>query len=84
MSRAEKTLADMRKKPRADWRIAQLEAVAKAFGVNVRKSGGSHVVFEHPASIEAISVPARRSIKPVYVRRFVTLIDTVRGANEAS
>ena len=78
MTRADKTLADMRANPR-DWRITRLEAVAAAFGVNVRKPGGSHVVFEHPAVAEALSVPARRPIKPIYVRRFVRLIETVRG-----
>jgi len=44
--------------------------VAAANGVNVRKPRGSHVVFEHPGVAEAVSVPARRPIKPVYVRRF--------------
>ena len=78
MARADKTLADMRANPR-DWRITRLEAVAAAFGVNVRKPGGSHVVFEHPAVAEALSVPARRPIKPIHVRRFVRLIETVRG-----
>ncbi len=52
MVRANKTLDAMRANPR-DWRIGQLETVAAAFGVNCRKPGGSHVVFEHPAMIEA-------------------------------
>lgn len=61
-----------------DWRIEQLEAVARAFGLNVRKPGGSHVYFTHPRLAEGLSVPARRPIKPVYVRAFVRLIDRVR------
>jgi hypothetical protein len=67
MPRADKTLDRVRANPR-DWRIASLEAVAAAHRVNIRKPGGSHVVFEHPAVAEAASVPARRPIKPVYVR----------------
>ncbi len=78
MARADKTLDAMRANPR-DWRIGQLESVAAAFGVNCRKPGGSHVVFEHPAVIEALSVPARRPIKPIYVQRFVRLIEAARG-----
>jgi len=81
MARGDKTLAAMRDNP-LDWRIASLEAVAAAAGVNVRKTGGSHVVFEHPAVSEALSVPARRPIKPIYVRRFVRFIDAVRSAHE--
>ena len=49
-----------------DWRIASLESV----------------VFEHSALAEALTVPARRPIKPVYVRRFVQWIDTLRGDDE--
>jgi hypothetical protein len=57
-------------------------AVGAAHGVNVRKPSGSHVVFEHPAVAEAVSVPARRPIKAVYVLRFVQLIDAVRTSYE--
>lgn len=81
MPRADKTLDKMRANPR-DWRIGRLEAVAAANGVRVRKSGGSHVIFEHPAIAEAISVRARRPIKPVYVRRFVAFMEAVRASNE--
>jgi hypothetical protein len=81
MPRADKTLDAMRANPR-DWRIEKLEAVAAAYGVNVRKSGGSHVVFEHPGVAEAVSGPARRPIKPIYVRRFVAFIEAVRVSNE--
>jgi hypothetical protein len=81
MARAEKTLDKMRGNPR-DWRIEQLETVAATFGVRCRNLGGSHVIFEHPAVVDALSVPARRPIKPIYVTRFVRLIDAVRGNDE--
>jgi hypothetical protein len=83
MRTAEKTLKAMRASP-SNWRIADLETVAAAFGVNVRKSGGSHVVFWRAGVVEALSVPARRPIKPVYIRRFVSFIDTVRGVKYGS
>jgi hypothetical protein len=81
MPRADKTLDEMRANPR-DGRIGSLEAVAAGRGVNIRKSGGSHAVFEHPGVAEAVSVPARRPIKPVYVRRFVAFIEAVRASHE--
>ena len=81
MVRAAKTLEAMRDNPR-DWRIAELETVAAAFSINCRKPGGSHVVFEHSSLAEALSVPARRPIKPIYVQRFVRFIDAVRGNND--
>jgi predicted RNA binding protein YcfA (HicA-like mRNA interferase family) len=81
MARADRTLDRIRANPR-DWRIGSLEALAATYGVNIRKPGGSHVVFEHPGVAEAVSVPARRPIKPVYVRRFVGFIEAVRASHE--
>jgi hypothetical protein len=65
-----------------DWRIGSLEAAAAAHGANIRKPGGSHEVFEHPGVAEAVSVPARRPIKPVSIRRLVAFIDAVRASHE--
>lgn len=83
MARTDKTLEAMRANP-LDWRIGDLETVARAVGVNVRKPSGSHVVFDHPAVVEAVSVPARRPIKPVYVKAFVRLVQAAldAGGNE--
>jgi hypothetical protein len=81
VARADRTLDRMRSKPR-DWRIATPESIAGAHGVNIRKPGGRHAIFEHPAVAEVLSVPVRRPIKPVYVRRFVALIEAVRASYE--
>jgi hypothetical protein len=81
MASRDKLLARMRANPR-DWRIEDLETLASHFGLSARKPGGSHVIFFHPAVTEMLSVPARRPIKPVYVRRFVALIDQLASSNE--
>ena len=73
MTRAAKTLAQMKANP-LDWRIESLKSVADAFGLVYRQPGGSHVVFRHPSG-DMLSVPARRPIKPVYVRKFVRLVE---------
>ena len=78
MANSKKLLDKMRNNPR-DWRIDQLEVVAKNYGINVRKSGGSHVVFDHPEWIELLCIPAKRPIKPIYVKKLVSLIDTLGG-----
>jgi len=56
MSKAGKLLERMRANPR-DWRMETLEAVARRYGVQVRKTGGSHFVFMHPDSDIAVTVP---------------------------
>lgn len=70
----DKLLTAMRINPR-DWRIGQLESVALHAGLKVRKSGGSHVVFQRDGCPVEVSVPAHRPIKPVYVTQFLALID---------
>lgn len=76
MSRIIKTLSAMRANP-VGWRIRDLERVARAVGANVRKPRGSHVVFVHPRMRELLTVPEKRPIKSVYVRRFVAWIDAI-------
>ena len=81
MRTAEKRLLQIRGNPKGNWRIEDLEVVAASLGMKVRKSGGSHVVFSHPAATLRVTVPARRPIKPIYIRQFVDLIDEIRGAS---
>lgn len=76
MSKAEKLLERMRANPHG-WRIESLETIARRYGVQVRKTGGSHFYFVHPHSEVAVSVPFKRPIKPVYILQFLALIDDV-------
>lgn len=77
MSKFAKTLEKMRNNP-CDWRIEDLLAVASHYQIEVRNEGGSHHIFSHPGIVQVLSVPARRPIKPVYVRQFVELIDSIK------
>jgi hypothetical protein len=81
MARFDKLLAAMRRNPRADWRIEQLKAVADRLGVAHRQPGTSHVTFRPPRG-EKLTVPARRPIKPVYVRKFLALIDALETTDD--
>ncbi|MFO1433358.1 MAG: type II toxin-antitoxin system HicA family toxin [Candidatus Competibacteraceae bacterium] len=74
MTKADKTLDKMRISPH-DWRIEDLEVVARHHGLTVRKPGGSHVIFQKQGVALEVSVPAHKPIKPVYVRRLIELID---------
>jgi predicted RNA binding protein YcfA (HicA-like mRNA interferase family) len=73
MTKKQKILEKMEANPR-DWRIEQLEKVASDYGVSVRKSGGSHVVFDHPEWIVLLCIPAHRPIKPFYVKKLISLL----------
>ncbi|WP_129127589.1 type II toxin-antitoxin system HicA family toxin [Geomonas oryzae] len=78
MGTAEKQLERMRHNPR-DWRIETLVAVATRYGVEIRNHGGSHHVFSFPGIELAVTIPAHRPIKPIYVRQLVALIDQARS-----
>ncbi len=75
MTGDDKTLARMRNNPR-DWRIDDLKAVARRHSVEWRQPGTSHVTFRAPDG-RKITVPAHKPIKPVYVRHFIALIESL-------
>ncbi len=77
MTAAEKRLAKMRRNP-LGWQIADLTAIAGRLGIDWIHEGTGHVVFRHPAK-EHLSVPAARPIKPIYVKKFLQLVDKVKG-----
>jgi hypothetical protein len=75
---AGKTLQKMRRNP-IGWRIEDLQAVAEANSIEWRRPGrgGSHVIFSAPGVREILSVPSRRPIKPIYITKFLALIDAM-------
>jgi len=72
MNTAMKLFKAMQANPR-DWRIEQLQTVARQHGVMWRQKGTSHCVFVW-ADGRTLPVPAHRPINPVYVRQFVNLM----------
>jgi hypothetical protein len=69
----------MRRNPAADWTIRDVETVCAALGLRCSSAsgGGSHYKVSHPSQREILTVPARRPIKPIYIRKLVRMIDAV-------
>ena len=78
---SDKTLQKMRAN-QSGWRLEDLQRVAKENGVEWRRPGrgGSHVIFGVSGVREIVSVPAKRPIKPIYIKHFVALIDAASEA----
>lgn len=72
MNSATKLLEAMSRNP-LDWRIEQLQTVARRHDIDWRQEGTSHCVFVR-ADGATLPVPAHRPIKPVYVKKFVALV----------
>ncbi len=75
-------LAYMRRNPQADWTIADVEALCREHGLRCipPRGGGSHHKVSHPSVAEILTIPSRRPVKPVYIRKLVALIDALRDA----
>ena len=73
MKAAAKLLASMRR-TQLDWKISDFQTVARQNGIDWRHQKSSHCVFTREDG-RTLSVPAHRPIKPIYVQKFVELID---------
>jgi predicted RNA binding protein YcfA (HicA-like mRNA interferase family) len=66
----------MRRNPAGDWTIRDVEALCNEQGLLFRFGKGSHAHAKHPAARELLTIPARRPIKPVYIRKLVRYIES--------
>jgi hypothetical protein len=77
-----KRLEGMRRNPAGDWTISDLEALCREFEVSCEpaRGGSSHYKVSHPAMREKLTVPFKRPIKPIYIRKLVEFMDAVRSS----
>jgi hypothetical protein len=73
----------MRRNPSGDWKIADVEAICREYGLSClpNRSGGSHYKVSHPSQREILTLPFKRPIKAVYIRKLVAFIDVVRTSS---
>jgi formylmethanofuran:tetrahydromethanopterin formyltransferase len=76
----------MRNNPRADWTISDVETLCRSFdiGCAASRSGSSHYKIFHVSISEILTIPFKRPIKAVYIRKLVAFVDAVRLQNEPS
>jgi hypothetical protein len=79
-------LERMRRNPVGDWSIRDIEAVCQAYHIRCAPptGGGSHYKVSHPSQREILTVPFRKPIKPVYIRKLVRFIAAVGDSSGAS
>jgi len=73
MSNADKILEKMRNNPQG-WRIESLKVVARTFAIEWRQQGTNHVVFIRSDG-RTLPVPAKRPIKPIYIKKFLNFVE---------
>lgn len=80
MVKADKIIDRMRNNPR-DWTIDNLKTLANRQGIDWRQPGTSHVSFSYPG-LMPVTVPSHKPIKPIYVKRFLEILDRIGDDNE--
>ena len=71
----DKLIKSMRANPR-DWKISDIERACRAYSIVCSPpSRGSHYKLHHPLINGILTVPARKPIKPIYIRLLLTMID---------
>ena len=87
MSKAEKLLERMRRNPAGDWSIDDIQKLCRGLGWECLppSGGGSHWKVVMPGSEAILTVPAKRPIKPVYIRKLMEYVkateDGAQGEN---
>jgi len=77
-------LERMRANPRGNWTIADIERLCRRSGLTITAPRrGSHYKVRDPGSGTTLTIPARRPIKPVYIRALVAVVDRRRASKEA-
>jgi hypothetical protein len=73
-------LDEMKRNPQGNWTIKDVERVCADHGVSCTppRGGGTHYKVSHKRIDHIQTVPFKRPIKPVYIRRLVVFIEAVR------
>ena len=71
----------MRRNPAGDWTIRNVEILCRQFGVVCEppRGGGSHYKVAHTMMAEKLTIPYKRPIKPVCIRKLVAFVEAVRA-----
>jgi len=81
--KADKLLTRMRQNPAGDWTIQDIERLCSGLGWQCLPpaGGGSHWKVTAADEEAILTIPAKRSIKPVYIRKLLAMIER-RGDGE--
>jgi hypothetical protein len=86
MAKSGALLDRMRATPSGNWQIGDVQSVCRQHDIGCQppKGGGSHWKVSDGTQRDILTVPSRRPIKPIYIRRLVRFIEQVLEARNAS
>ncbi|RDJ19892.1 type II toxin-antitoxin system HicA family toxin [Bosea caraganae] len=86
MARVADLLDRMRRNSVSNWTMADIKSLCDDHGISCEPptGGGSHYKVAHPRMIAILTIPFRRPIKPVYIRKLVKFVDELRAMSAGS
>lgn len=76
LAKKQPLLEQMRRNPRADWTIDDVAKVCAEHHIDLMPpTRGDHFKAASPLLLGHQTIPARRPIKPVYIRALIGMID---------
>jgi len=71
----------MRQNPQGDWTITDVEKLCRTYDVRCEppRGGGSHYKIYHQEMADILTVPFKRPIKAVYIRKLIAFVAQVRN-----
>ena len=83
MARAEKLLEKMRRNPQGDWSIGDVSTLCGGFEISCEApKRGSHYTVADETQAEILTIPFKRPIKPIYIKRLVAFVEAVLAARQ--
>jgi hypothetical protein len=76
MSKADKLLDQMRRNPAGDWTIQDIQKLCNRLGWSCLPpmGGGSHWKIAPTGHDSILTIPAKRPIKPIYIRKLMEMV----------
>ena len=85
MAKKRPILEAMRANPKGDWTIVDIEKLCRNTGLEIEPpSHGSHYKVISPFLQDILTIPAKRPIKPPYIRKLVSYADAHRELRDKS
>jgi len=73
----------MRRNPHDGWTIGDVQVVCREYGIDCDPpANGSHYKVSHPRQMEILTIPMNRPIKPIYIRKLIAFIDSIREKDD--
>ena len=74
MSKLDKLITKLKNNPK-DVKIETIKKIADNYGLTYSLGKGDHLNIKHPKIDYILTIPAHRPIKPIYIKKLLSMIE---------